>query len=198
MIIVKPVSTRARPTMEMVVMAKQRFLPVVLIQQQVPIQTPTQRHETFGASRRLTQFDSPTQVQVSYAFSSQDFQADDEVLIHVTAANRAGYGPDEDEVCGGGFYTGSYQTNIISNITGNTINFYYDLYDSLSDPIVQNGAMSATTFSNTDHFCIVQMVRMPNFSNLSLDAAASNLVMTESSFDFNDGSGHPSGGDHRF
>ena len=119
-------------------------------------------------------------------FTDSHFQAGDEIMWHVSAANDGG-GPDN--ACGGGLYLGSYGYAKIANVAGTTIVLDRPMGDGNATYNDANIAADAATSSVPDYFCRVQILRVPHFNTITLGANTKIVTEAFSFTDAGDGSG---------
>lgn len=123
----------------------------------------------FAANRNVTALSIASSLYTftvgGAAVNSSEFEVGDDVLWHVTAASA------DISACSSSTVTrGTFGGGRVTNVTGNDIEILNMEGSFAGTP--NNGTIAATSRSNTDTFCVIQLVRVPNFKNLTLDTAA--------------------------
>lgn len=124
---------------------------------------------------------------LSYLDSATQFQVGDEVLYVVTSAG-GGAGPGPDAVCdgGNGLHRGAYGFSKVKAVSVGTQKI------TLEDAISQDPSQIVNTTlaepgndptSSPNPFCRIQVVRVPEFNNLTLDATSSGFDLFTLPFD---------------
>ncbi len=132
-----------------------------------------------------------SQIQLRNAFTVNQLEVGDEVLWHFTAGWQNGGGPDS--ACGSGVYVGQWGTGRIVTANGATGAL------GLSQSLIMNGTANNTNIGKTVtpvgqsvsiDFCAVQLVRVPNFSSINVQAATMlNFNLNSVGFDYSSRTG---------
>lgn len=137
---------------------------------------------TFSASRKVSFVDTTTATTISLdsSFTTSDFTVGDEVLWMVMAGSS-------DTACGGGLYRGNYGFSRINSVDTSAKTLALDTAISASPGTLDNSKIgSASTSSN---FCRLQVVRVPNFRNLTLDSSSTMVYVTAPEWNYFTGMG---------
>jgi hypothetical protein len=137
---------------------------------------------TFSASRKVSSIDttSATTVTLHSSFTTSDFNSGDEILWMVMAGSS-------DTACGGGLYRGNYGFSRVNAVNIGAKTLTLDTAISGSPATLDNTKIGSV--STSSNFCRLQVVRVPNFRNLTLDSSSTMVVVTAPEWNYFTGMG---------
>ncbi|HPI41075.1 MAG TPA: hypothetical protein PLJ21_09740, partial [Pseudobdellovibrionaceae bacterium] len=136
--------------------------------------------KVFNATRRVVNISADVKtLTTATAFSSYEFEAGDEILWHVIAANGA---VTPDSACGSGLPRGKWGFGKISTTGTTTIT----MEQSMGPITPDNTNISATPLAT--QFCLIQVIRVPNFNLMTFNSPGTRTI-TSSTFDWSTGFG---------
>ncbi len=118
----------------------------------------------------------------SPALTASEFAVGDDILWHVSAASS-------NVACDGGssLSIGKFGNSHIAAI--DLANSKITLAEIVTGGTPSNANIGAVSRNAGDSFCVIQVVRVPNFENLTLNSTAAAIIATTSSFNMANGSG---------
>jgi|GEM_PF-7071991 len=120
-----------------------------------------------------------TELTMTSAFTASEFAVDDEVMWHVSASSATSACSTAGDLTAGKFNFGriTFASSPTIRITGTITS------------TANNTNIGATSRNSGDTFCLIQLVRVPNFKNLTIDTTSGTVNITKSNFSFANGHG---------
>lgn len=122
-------------------------------------------------------------VTLATPFTSSDYQAHDDVLWHVSGASSGANDCDTVSTTNLAIGTFGFARIVSVDTSGHTV--------TLDKTITANPSsnIGATTRGHGNTFCDIQLVRLTNFNNLTLDASSAALAIKPPAFNYASGYG---------
>lgn len=114
------------------------------------------------------------ELTLSPAITTNDFAVGDEVLWHVSAGASGVGGGDDSGVCGVGLYRGLWGSAKVQSTSASSMTLDAPVGPS-TGALANSTNYTETIFSNStsNPFCVIQVVRVPNFNQLTISSAGS-------------------------